>query len=165
MPVYSSERKAAVMRKLLPPENRSVASVSREEGITEQTLYNWVKEVKRHGVAVPGSRKKTSEDWSGEAKLSVVIETSGFNEAERNEYCRRKGLYPEQIEQWRQACIEGAGESERNKSAERTALKNTQMEVKKLQKELRRKDKALAESAALLILQKKFQALWEDEDQ
>jgi transposase-like protein len=37
---YSAERKASVLRKLLPPLNLSVAEVSRQEGISEVPLYN-----------------------------------------------------------------------------------------------------------------------------
>jgi len=165
MPGYSPERKAAVMNKLLPPENRSVVSVAQLEGISEQTLYNWLKQARREGVVVPGSRKRTTDEWSGEAKLAAVLETASLNETELSEYCRRKGLYREQIEQWRQGCIDGAANSERKAATEASAIRSSQQTVKQLQKELRRKDKALAESAALLVLQKKFQALWEDEDQ
>ena len=85
MPSYSTERRAAVMNKLLPPENRSVVSVARLEGISEQTLYNWLKRARREGAVVPGSRKRTSNDWSGEAKLAAVLETAGLNEAELGE--------------------------------------------------------------------------------
>jgi transposase-like protein len=152
------------MNKLLPPENRSVVSVAQQEGISEQTLYNWLKQVRRDGGVVPGSRKRTSHDWSGEARLAAVLEAASLNETELAEYCRRKGLYKEQIAQWRQDCIDGAATGERRAAADATALKSSQQEVKHLQKDLRRKEKALAESTALLVLQKKFQALWEEED-
>lgn len=165
MSKYSPERKASVMKKLLPPENRSVVSVARHEGINEQTLYNWLKQARREGVVVPGSRKRTSNDWGGEAKFAVVLESAKLNETELGEYCRRKGLYKEQIAQWRQDCIDGANSGEHKAAIEATALKLSQQKVKELQKELRRKEKALAESAALLVLQKKFQALWGEEDQ
>lgn len=165
MPIYSQERKAAVMSKLLPPENQSVVSVARHEGISEQTLYNWLKQARREGVVVPGSRKRTSNDWSGEAKFAVVLQSASLNEAELSEYCRRKGLYKEQIAQWRQDCIDGVHGGEHKAAVEASALRFSQQKVKELQKELRRKEKALAESAALLVLQKKFRALWEDEEQ
>ncbi len=74
MPVYSEERKNSILNKLLPPANRSVAEVAREEGIAEQTLYNWRKKLREEGRSVPGS-KRSSEEWSAESKLAVVIET------------------------------------------------------------------------------------------
>ena len=83
-----------------------------------------------------------------------------MNEAEIAEYCRSKGLYPEQLKRWKQAFIQGMDSSKTD-----TESKESRKKIKKLEKELLRKDKALAEAAALLILQKKVQALWaEDED-
>ena len=77
------------------------------------------------------------------------------------EYCRKKGLYVEQIQRWRQECINGVG----HKSSDTDARRNARNENIRLKRKIERKDKALAESAALLVLSKKFQALWEDEDQ
>ena len=84
-----------------------------------------------------------------------------MNETEKSTYCREKGLYPEQIERWRQACIEGANA----KAGNNESLRHARNEIKRLKRKVDRKDKALAESAALLVLSKKFQALWEEEDQ
>ena len=161
MPRYSVERKNAVLKKLLPPENQSIPEVSSSEGISEGTLYNWLSVVRREGSAVPGSRASDAEQWDGEAKLAVVFETQAMNEAEKSAYCRNKGLYPEQIDRWRAACIAGAS----NKEPKSDALKKARNDIKRLNRKIDRKDKALAESAALLVLSKKFQALWEDEDQ
>ena len=161
MPRYAAERKASVLQKLLPPHNASVPEIATSEGISEATLYNWLKQTREQGVAVPGSRPKDTEHWSGQAKFTAVLETAGMNEQERSEYCRRKGLYPEQLDRWKTACIAGAGQAE---TTDAPALKQARKQVRSLEKELRRKEKALAESAALLVLQKKFNALWEDED-
>jgi transposase-like protein len=164
MPHYPEERKAAVLSKLLPPHNRPVPEIAKTEGISEATLYNWLKQVKQQGVPVPGSISNSPEDWSGEAKFAVVIETAPLNAAELSEYCRAKGLYPEQIARWRQACIEGATTQESRDQAFAGQLKAAKQHIRALEKDLRRKEKALAESAALLVLQKKFNTLWEDEE-
>ena len=161
MPRYSAERKHAVLAKLLPPHSQPVTLVSRAEGISEQTLYNWLSKARKDGVPVPGSRSKTTDDWSAEAKFAVVIETQPMNESQIAEYCRKKGLYPEQIQRWKQECIDGVG----NQSSNTDAFRHARNENKRLKRKIERKDKALAESAALLVLSKKFQALWEDEDQ
>jgi transposase-like protein len=71
---YSAERKEVILKQLLPPHNRTVTEVSAHEGISTATLYNWRNKAKLEGVPVPG-RSKSSEDWSGEAKLAVVVET------------------------------------------------------------------------------------------
>jgi len=164
MPRYSEERKAAVMYKLLPPENRSVVDVAREEGICEATLYNWRKQAREQGAAVPGSGKK-SEQWSGEAKLAVVVETAGLSEVELSEYCRGKGLYPEQVKAWHTACVSGADQETSRRQTEKAQASEDKKRIKALEKELRRKDKALAETAALLALRKKLNALWGDDEE
>jgi transposase len=158
---YSDERKAAVLSRLLPPNNQSVPEVVEAEGISSATLYNWLKQAREQGVPVPGSRASNAEQWSGEAKFAAVVETLAMNEAEKSAYCREKGLYPEQIERWRQACIGGVGAQ----SSDSEPLRQARNEIKRLKRKVERKDKALAESAALLVLSKKFQALWEDEEQ
>ncbi len=92
--------------------------------------------------------------------MAVVIETACLSEVELGEYCRRKGLYPEQIAGWKNAFVQGASAS--ISKAEREQLREQIATIKQLEKELHRKEKALAETAALLVLQKKFQALWEE---
>ena len=150
---YSEERKSSVMRKLLPPENRTVRAVSVEEGISEVTLYTWRKQAKERGLPVPGSGKKT-DSWSADAKFAVVVETAGLSETELSEYCRSKGLYPEQVKTWRQACIDGASMETEWVRQERRQTRDDKRRIKELERELRRKDKALAETAALLVLRK-----------
>ena len=161
MPRYSIERKNAVLSKLLPPENQPVSLVAESQGISAVTLYKWLSQAREGGAAVPGSRASTAEQWSNEAKFAVVLETQAMNEAEKATYCREKGLYPDQVERWRTACISGMANTE----SVSEPLKKARNEIKQLKRKVERKDKALAESAALLVLSKKFQALWEDEDQ
>lgn len=164
MPVYSEERKNAILNKLLPPSNRSVAEVAREEGIAEQTLYNWRKILREKGRSVPGS-KRSSEAWSAESKLAVVIETTPLSEAELNQYCREKGLYPEQVKQWKQDCLSGFQKSESQSKDLRRQSKADKAEIKALKKEIRQKEKALAETAALLVLRKKLKAFYGEESE
>jgi transposase len=161
MSKYSEEFKEQAVRKMMAPNAKTVAQVSRETGVSEQTLYNWRNQLRHEGKAVPAD-PSNPEHWSGESKLAVVIETAGLNEAELAEYCRRKGLYVEQITRWREAAIAGA-QTLRPLSAEgRRELQQDRKKIRKLEKELKRKDKALAEAAALLVLQKKAQAIWGD---
>ena len=161
MPRYSIERKNAVLKKLLPPENQSVSLVAESEGISAVTLYKWLSQARDGGAVVPGSRTNDADQWSNEAKFAVVLETQPMNEAEKASYCREKGLYIEQVERWRVACIGSMANTE----SVSEPLKKARNEIKQLKRKVDRKDKALAESAALLVLSKKFQALWEDEDQ
>ena len=164
MPSYSEERKAAILKKLLPPHNKTVPEVAAEERVSEATLYNWRSKLRSQGKPVPGSEKK-SEQWSAEAKFATVLETASLSEVELSQYCREKGLYPEQIKAWKQACISGAGQSQQQKKSQSNEHKADKKQIRKLEKELRRKDKALAEHAALLVLSKKLNALYGVEDE
>ncbi len=95
-------------------------------------------------------------------KLAVVIETAALNEEELAEYCRSKGLYVEQVESWRAAAAAGADTQRPLSRAERREAQQDRKKIRSLEKELRRKEKALAETAALLVLQKKARAIWGD---
>jgi transposase-like protein len=163
MASYTAERKASVLKKLLPPHNMTIAEVSKLEGISDATLYNWRTKAKHQGAPVPGSGK-TSDKWSAEAKLAVVIETAAMSESELSAYCRSKGLYSEQIKQWKQACITGQQNDAEHRKLEREQGKKDKKKIKGLERELARKEKALAETAALLVLRKKFNALWEEKE-
>lgn len=156
---YSPERKAAVLRKLLPPLNLSVAELARQEGISDMTLYTWRKQARSEGHAVPGSGK-LPEQWSAEAKFAVVVETAALSEVELSEYCRSKGLYPEQVNAWRAACIDGQQSAQARKQSDREQARSNKKRIRELERELRRKDKALAETAAILVLRKKLNAYW-----
>ena len=112
-------------------------------------------------MAVPAD-PSNPENWSGQDKLAVVIETAAFNEQELSEYCRKKGLYAEQIAHWKEVAMSGYDAPERLTKAERRELQQLKKKNRKTEKELRRKEKALAEAAALLILEKKAQAIWGD---
>lgn len=156
---YSEERKASVLRKMLPPDNVSVAELAKQEGITCATLYSWRKQAIASGIMSAVS-KKAAEDWSAESRLAAVIETALLSEVELSEYCREKGLYPDQIKAWKQACIAGQQTASSQRQAECVQARADQKRIRELERELRRKEKALAEAAALLVLRKKLNALW-----
>jgi transposase-like protein len=156
---YSAERKEAILRKMMPPENRPVSELARENGITEQTLYTWRRQLKAQGVPVPGDGKN-AEAWSSEDKFAVVLEAARLNEAELAEYCRRKGLYIEQIAAWREACLQANAHTAERTREQREQSKGDRQRIKQLERELQRKEKALAEAAAIIILRKKAQAIW-----
>lgn len=162
MKSFSPERKEAVLKKLLPPLNMTVAEVSKHEGISTASLYNWRKQARSEGAPVPGPNKIT-DDWSVEAKFAVVLETATLSESELSQYCREKGLYPEQVKGWKQDCLEGFSSGPERKREELKQAKADKKEIRHLHKELRRKEKALAEAAALLVLRKKLNAFYGDE--
>jgi transposase-like protein len=161
---YSEERKQAIIRKMMPPGNTPVSQLVKETGISDCTLYTWRKEARRKGGVVPGDGKN-AEDWSSDDKFAVVLETASMNAAELAEYCRKKGLYVTQVEKWKQACTQANAAIKQQNQALKASHSKDQKEIQLLKKELRRKEKALAEAAALLVLRKKADAIWgEHED-
>jgi transposase-like protein len=100
------------------------------------------------------------QDWSAEERLRVVIESSGLGDDELGAFLRREGLHEVQLEQWRKDALQGLSTRGR-KSGSKSPEK---MRIRELEKQLRRKEKALAETAALLVLKKKAAAIWGDED-
>lgn len=159
MAKHSQRKKEHAVALMSAPENLTVSEVSARTGIPEATLYLWRNQARAQGRAVPGDGQNP-EQWRSEDKFAIVIETAGLAEAELGEYCRKKGLLVEQVRVWRRAC-EGANEvvGERVSLSQRAQEKKR---VRELEKELRRKDKALAETAALLVLSRKLEALWKD---
>ena len=156
---YSEAVKADVRRRMSPPMRQSVARISEELGIHVMTLYKWRKTWRLQGEVVPASEKEP-EGWSAADKFTVVLETAGLNATELSAYCRQKGLYPEQVDRWRQAS-QDANEKpvltmKEQKELEKLRAQD-QREIKALKQELRRKEKALAEAAALLMLRKKWE--------
>ncbi len=107
----------------------------------------------------------STEDWSAETKLAVIVETAALSESELSQYCREKGLYPEQLKRWREGCLAGFQTSKTQDKEARKQARIDKAEIKSLKKDLRIKEKALAEAAALLILRKKLKAYWGEDDE
>ena len=157
---YSEVVKADARKRMSPPMRQSVARISEELGIHVMTLYKWRKTWRLQGEVVPASEKEP-EGWSAADKFTVVLETAGLNATELSAYCRQKGLYPEQVDRWRQPS-QDANEKpvltmKEQKELEKLRAQD-QREIKQLKQELRRKEKALAEATALLTLRKKWEA-------
>jgi transposase len=160
---YTEEMKESILKRMMPPYNESVSQISQELGITEPTLYKWRKEARIAGNPTPGNGQ-ASEQWSSEDKFLVVMETYAMNQADLAEYCRKKGLYKEQIEAWRESCLNANGREPTQTKQLNQELKEEKRKAKTLEKDLRKKEKALAEAAALLLLRKKAQAIWGDQE-
>ena len=161
---YSLERKEAVLKKMLPPNNRSIAELAEEEGISDATLYNWRQQARNEGRLMPDA-DNTPEGWTSRDKFAAVMETAAMSEAEIAEYCRQRGLYPEQLGAWRTACEQANDWSRASDKQLKDATRADRKKMRLLEKELARKEKALAEAAALLILRKKLDAMFEDPEE
>ena len=161
---YSAAFKAKIVEKLLHPNGPSACAVSVEVGIPQPTLSRWVREaVSLSDVSKKKSKSpKKGKRWSAEERLRIVVQASALSEEELGAFLRREGVHTNQLERWRataREALSGGQASEARRQAERDRKR-----IRELERELRRKDKALAESAALLWLKKKAQDIWGDED-
>lgn len=152
-PNYSQELKDSLVKRMLPPEGISPKELSKETGVSPTSLRTWLNN------ASPAISNKSK------TKFQIVLETYSLNEAELAAYARANGLYIKDIKQWQKAC-ESANDTEYVSIPElKQEIADEKKLNKKLEKELRRKEKALAESAALLVLSKKLEAMWREEEE
>lgn len=153
---YSDEFKEAMVTKLTTGSAISAGALSLEVGVPQATLSRWVREYGTVSNEGDSMKKRRPQDWSAEEKLDVVLEYERLKEEQQGQYLREKGLHSVHVERWKQSIIEGLKTKKPHKQDPQTK------KIKELEKELRRKDKALAETAALLVLKKKAQAIWGD---
>ncbi len=135
-------------------------SVAEEINVNPWTLKNWMKSQQAQSISKESTSERRPKDWSLSERFQLLLESHGLDEEARNVLCREKGIFPHHLRQWREAFETGPSALQMNRSEVRE-LKEAN---KALQRELKRKEKALAEAAALLVLQKKYQALWEEKD-
>ena len=151
---YSDAFKVNMVRKMLGAGALSANALSIETGLNQSTLSRWLREARIVGVM-----DKPAKKWTVTEKLRVVVETSRLGEDALGEYLRREGLHAAQVDEWRGVAEGSFVDVTRPAKASPDAKR-----VKELERELLHKDKALAEAAALLILQKKMQDFWAARD-
>ncbi len=174
MSTYSQEFQEKMVAKLLPPNSKSVLQLSEESGVSKSALYKWLNNFKQQEPSVQGKEVMQQQkqldknavpirpqNWSAESKLSAINTTSSMTDEEIGAYCRKNGIYSNHLVEWRQLLVEGLKPSV-NKEQRQENIK-LKARVKRLESELNRKDRALAETSALLILKKKANLIWGEE--
>jgi len=157
---YSDEFKQAMVQKMSGRSSRSATSLSVEVGVPQSTLSRWLREYgsfTETGVGM--STKKRPQNWTAEEKFQAVLAYEGLSEEERGKYLREHGLFSVDIERWRREMTEVLKKKPKSRKSDPKDRR-----IKQLESELRRKEKALAEAAALLVLKKKADAIWGDDE-
>ncbi len=139
------------MARLPPPESAPLQAVSREIGVSVDTLERWRSESL--------SRPVKERVWTAAARLEAVITTAAMDDASRSAWCRENGVYAQQLQQWRDSATQALAAPEEARASP-SQTKEDRRRIKELEREVRRKDKALAETAALLVLSKKAEAIF-----
>ena len=156
MTIYPDEQKARLMERLLPPSQANVPRLAKETGIPRDTLYGWRRQALRARGLSTTLAAGGGERWSRTEKFAMVVETAALSEVERGAYCRQRGIYPAPLQAWRRACEHANGGLSPRTHGERSAERRR---LQAVESELRRQEKALAETAALLVRRKKAQAI------
>lgn len=158
MTTYSTAFIEQALVKAYSRGNRSIMSVANDLNVNHHTLRYWMKKKSMMANGAEPVKEKRPNDWTFEEQLTALQESHGLTGEALQAWCRERGLFPHNLSSWKAAFCAG-GKETTPKPGEIKSLKDENV---KLKRELVRKEKALAEAAALLILQKKFQALWED---
>jgi transposase-like protein len=166
-PPYDAAMRDAIRAQMSPPNRESVADIARSTGITTQTLYNWRSQWQKQGQLVPATTKPP-EQWGSADKLAAVIQAAGLSGTDLGAFCRERGLYPKQLARWRRAAEDANGPSAPSMADQRELQRKNQELIRqnrRLERELQQKEKALAEAAALLMLAKKRDLLWPQDEE
>jgi transposase len=147
----SKEFKESVVAKILNRGDRTIQSVCDEVGVLQGTASKWLRACVNIGA---NTQQRGRMKWDAEAKLKAVIETTGLNDIDLGNYIRREGLYSNQVAEWRKEIIALLAIKPNYKKDERDD------KIRFLERDILRKDRALAEASALLILQKKVDLIW-----
>jgi transposase len=154
---YSQDLKETMVTKLCSPGGVSYSELARESGIATSTLHGWVKQL---GVLDKMKKKKRSIDCSPVERLQLVFKSQNLGEKDYGEFLRLNGLHSHDIESWKSDVLTEIESIKPGRPKLDPELKSLRMENVTLKKDLLRKDKALAEAAALIILKKRAEELW-----
>lgn len=155
-----------MVKRMAGTEGISATALARETGIAQPTLSRWLRQASSVGVmSHEGSQHESGKQsggqrkWTTEEKLRVVVGASGLSDAELGAFLRREGVHEAQLKEWRAAVAGALGTTSEPRKNSREAKR-----IRELEKDLRRKEKALAEVTALLALKKRVHEIWGDED-
>ena len=173
---YSQMYKRKMIQKMTGPDAISATALSKQVDVSQTTLSKWLKNAGLEPAFgfpsnISNNKDQTSqimspkrpEDWTCEEKLAAVLQAAALSDEQLGAFLRSNGLHETHLQQWRLQMLNGL----EKKPADVKKTKRSRADTKKiraLEKELRRKDKALAETAALLVLKKKAQQIWGDGD-
>lgn len=148
---YGQAFKDKAVARLLPPESAALELVSLEMNIAAPTLQRWREDAQ--------SRPARGRAWTAGARFEAVLTTAAMNEADKSAWCREHGVYPLELDKWRASCTSALADPE-DARASPQATRADRKRIKELERDLLRKDRALAETAALLVLSKKVGAIF-----
>lgn len=154
----SASAKQAIIEKVLAKDGRTLREIAKSHNISTSTLSKWLRSYRKYGTIKEQGSSKSNYDYSISDKFQHLIATASLDEVALGVYCREQGIYSFQLTEWKEEFMTPK-DTEKQKS-NLAELKTLRAENKQLKQEVRRKDSALAEATALLILKKKAALIW-----
>lgn len=161
---YTDAFKAQMVRKMIGPPGMTATALAKEVGVSQSQLSRWLRQAATLPPMTPNDNDRSPKTWTPEEKLRVLAQAHGLEGEALGALLRREGLHAADLQAWRDAAAGAlAAEAAPSPVDQRRETTQAKKRVRELERELRRKDKALAETAALLVLEKKLKALnWDD---
>ena len=166
--IYTDSFKAKMVQRLSAPNAISAIKLSKEVGVSQSALSHWLHVARTVAPMTkerPSDRAmQTGSTRSAAEKIRIVMAAAALGADELGAFLRREGVHEAELEQWRVAVVDGATSALEGGATRPSSRGADTKRIKELERQIRRKDKALAETAALLVLQKKVQEIWGDGD-
>lgn len=153
------EMKERILQKALGRGDKTLTQIAKENNIACSTLSGWLKQWREGSGTEVRRRGRPTKGQGQTPPLQHLLATKGLDEEAVGVYCREQGIYRFQLEKWRNKLMKH-DVNEKQTTIDRNELKALKEENKRLKRDLHRKDKALAETAALLVLKKKADLIW-----
>jgi len=169
-PSYSHGFKARMIQRMAGSEAISATGLSKEVGVSQNTLSRWLREARNLGPTMGRQQRKraggpkSSRRWSADEKLRIVMAAESLSDEELGAFLRREGVHETQLSEWREKVREASTDALKDAKRKRSERTPEARKIEALEREIRRKDKALAEVTALLALKKKLEDILGDED-
>ena len=170
MTTYTTGFKGRMVQRMAGREAISATALAGEVGVSQNTLSRWLREASEAVPTVAAmtkkkhSARKGSRRRSAEEKLQVVMNAAALTDDELGAFLRREGLHEAQLAEWRSKAMEAAEGALKAPHGKRSEQTPERRKIRELERELRRKNDALAEAGALLLLKKRFEEMWGDAD-
>lgn len=150
---YSEEFKDSIITKVINRGSETFTAVCLRENVSKSAVYSWITKC---GSGL-GMKQRNIKSWSAEEKLDAIVKNKNLNEEEYGVFLRKEGLHSHQVDEWKADILKVLD----SKVLKFRGVKDgSSQRIRELERDLHRKDKALAEASALLILQKKVNLIW-----
>lgn len=173
---YSAAFRTKMVQRMVGPKAVSANQLAQEVGLHQSTLSRWLRDAQHPDMgtsngteqnppASASAKESAARKKSADDKVRIVFAAESLAAEDLGALLRREGVHDAELAEWRAAIKTAAVTALTGATSNAAAARSAERKrINELERELRRKDKALAEAAALLVLEKKIQTIWGDGD-